>query len=89
MKPNEAILVKHKDFIFAVSRDLIAPNPSNDKVNEVLTSYREIDETAEILAECSTCTNIYKDSFKLIYAYCENVNWFNEPKKVIKKNGNK
>lgn len=79
MKEFESTLLKHKDFIWAVSRDLINPAKGNDKVDEVLKAYHEIDNTVEILAECSTCTNIYKDSFKIILAYCESVNWFNTP----------
>ena len=77
MKEFKSTLLKHKDFIWAVARDLINPSKGNDKVDEVLKAYHEIDNTVEILAECSTCTNIYKDSFKIILAYCESVNWFN------------
>ncbi len=77
MKPHEAILLKHKDFIWATSRDLIAPTKGHDKVNEVLTAYHKIDETVAVLSECSTCQNIYKDSFKIILAYCESEAWFN------------
>ena len=65
---NETLL-KHKDFIYAVAMDLISPNKSNDIVKEVLESYNSIDETAEVLSECATCTNIYKDTFKIILAY--------------------
>ena len=63
------ILLKHKDFIYAVAMDLISPNKSNDIVKEVLESYNSIDATAEVLSECATCTNIYKDTFKIILAY--------------------
>jgi len=63
------ILLKHKDFIYAVAHDLISPNKSNDIVKEVLEAYNSIDATAEVLSECSTCQNIYKDTFKVILAY--------------------
>lgn len=63
------ILLKHKDFIYAVAMDLISPNKSNDIVKEVLEAYNSIDATAEVLSECATCTNIYKDTFKIILAY--------------------
>lgn len=62
-------LIKHKDFIYAVAMDLISPNKSNDIVKEVLEAYNSIDATAEVLSECATCTNIYKDTFKIILAY--------------------
>ena len=84
MKPNEAILVKHKDFIWATTRNLIIPSKGNDKANEILAAYNEIDPTVQVLSECSTCTNIYRDSFKIILAYCESKEWF-KPK--TKKNG--
>ena len=63
------ILLKHKDFIYAVAHDLISPNKSNDIVNEVLAAYNSIDATAEVLSECATCQNIYKDTFKVILSY--------------------
>ena len=63
------ILLKHKDFIYAVAMDLISPNKSNDNVKEILEAYNSIDATAEILSECATCQNIYKDTFKVILAY--------------------
>ena len=63
------ILLKHKDFIYAVAHDLISPNKSNDIVKEVLAAYNSIDATAEVLSECATCQNIYKDTFKIILAY--------------------
>lgn len=89
MKPHEAILLKHKDFIWATIKDLIIPSKGNDKVNEILASYHEIDKTVKVLSECSTCTNIYKDSFKIIWAYCEDKNWFSKVKAdaIIKKLG--
>lgn len=62
-------LIKHKDFIYAVAFDLISPNKSNDIVKEVLEAYNSIDATAEVLSECATCQNIYKDTFKIILAY--------------------
>ena len=67
----KAILLKHYDFIWAVSRDLIRPDSSNIKVKEILKAYHEIDTTVDVLVECSTCVNIYKDAFKLILAYVE------------------
>ena len=63
------ILLKHKDFIYAVAHDLISPNKSNDNVKEILEAYNSIDSTAEVLSECATCQNIYKDTFKVILAY--------------------
>lgn len=63
------ILIKHKDFIYAVAHDLISPNKSNDIVKEILEAYNSIDSTAEVLSECATCQNIYKDTFKIILAY--------------------
>ena len=63
------ILLKHKDFIYAVAMDLISPNKSNDNVKEILEAYNSIDATAEVLSECATCQNIYKDTFKVILAY--------------------
>lgn len=62
-------LIKHKDFIYAVAMDLISPNKSNDIVKEVLEAFNSIDATAEVLSECATCQNIYKDTFKIILAY--------------------
>ena len=67
------ILLKHKDFIYAVAMDLISPNKSNDIVKEVLEAYNSIDATAEVLSECATCTNIYKDTFKIILAYMNQI----------------
>jgi hypothetical protein len=63
------ILLKQKDFIYAVAHDLIRPDGSNDNVKEILAAYHGIDATVETLVECSTCTNIYKDAFKIILAY--------------------
>lgn len=65
------VLLYHKDFIYAVAKDLIRPDNSNDKVKAVLSAIKDIPElnTAEILIECATCTNIYKNSFSLILAY--------------------
>ena len=65
------ILLKHYDFIWAVSKDLIRPDSSNIKVKEILKAYHEIDTTVDVLVECSTCVNIYKDAFKLILAYID------------------
>jgi glycyl-tRNA synthetase (class II) len=67
----KAILLKHYDFIWAVSKDLIRPDSSNVNVKEILKAYHEIDTTVDVLVECSTCVNIYKDAFKLILAYIE------------------
>ena len=63
------ILLKQKDFIYAVAHDLIRPDSSNDNVKEILAAYHGIDATVETLVECSTCVNIYKDAFKIILAY--------------------
>lgn len=63
------ILLKQKDFIYAVAHDLIRPDSSNDNVKEILAAYHGIDATVETLVECSTCTNIYKDAFSVILAY--------------------
>ncbi len=63
------ILLKQGDFIYAVAHDLIRPDSSNDNVKEILAAYHGIDATVETLVECSTCTNIYKDAFKIILAY--------------------
>ena len=62
-------LLKHKDFIEMVARDLIRPDNSNDNVKEILSAYSKIDSTAEILVGCSTCDNKFKDTFKIILAY--------------------
>jgi len=62
-------LIKQRDFIYAVAHDLIRPDSSNDNVKEILAAYHGIDATVETLVECSTCTNIYKDAFKIILAY--------------------
>lgn len=63
------ILLKQRDFIYAVAHDLIRPDSSNDNVKEILAAYHGIDATVETLVECSTCVNIYKDAFKIILAY--------------------
>ena len=63
------ILLKQKDFIYAVAHDLIRPDSSNDNVKEILAAYNTIDATTDVLVECSTCINIYKDAFSLILAY--------------------
>ena len=63
------ILLKQKDFIYAVAHDLIRPDSSNDNVKEILAAYHGIDATVETLVECATCVNIYKDAFKVILAY--------------------
>ncbi len=63
------ILLKQKDFIYAVAHDLIRPDSSNDNVKEILAAYHGIDATTEVLVECSTCVNIYKDAFSVILAY--------------------
>jgi glycyl-tRNA synthetase (class II) len=67
----KATLLKHYDFIWAVSRDLIRPDSSNIKVKEILKAYHEIDTTVDVLVECSTCVNVYKDAFKLILDYID------------------
>ena len=63
------ILLKQRDFIYAVAHDLIRPDSSNDNVKEILAAYHSIDATVETLVECSTCVNIYKDAFSVILAY--------------------
>ena len=63
------ILLKQKDFIYAVAHDLIRPDSSNDNVKEILAAYHGIDATVKTLVECSTCVNIYKDAFSVILAY--------------------
>lgn len=63
------ILLKQRDFIYAVAHDLIRPDSSNDNVKEILAAYHGIDATLETLVECSTCVNIYKDAFSVILAY--------------------
>ena len=69
-------LIKHKDFIKGVALHGLNPQVGNDNVLEVLEAYKTIDSTADVLVECATCNNIYAGTFKLIYAYCESVNWF-------------
>ena len=51
------ILLKHKGFIEMVARDIIRPDESQQVVKDVLAAYSEIDNTAEVLAGCSTCEN--------------------------------
>ena len=63
------MLIKQRDFIYAVAHDLIRPDNSNDNVKEILAAYHGIDATVETLVECSTCVNIYKDAFSVILAY--------------------
>ena len=63
------ILIKQRDFIYAVAHDLIRPDSSNDNVKEILSAYHGIDATVETLVECATCVNIYKDAFSVILAY--------------------
>ena len=76
-------LIKNKDFIKAVALHGLSPQAGNDIVSEVLEAYREIDPTAEVLVECATCNNIYTGTFRIVYAYCESVNWFTQiPKKT-------
>ena len=63
------ILLKQKPFIEQVVADNLRPDSSNDNVKEILEAYHEIDPTAEVLIGCTTCTNMYKEPFKLILAY--------------------
>ena len=63
------ILIKQRDFIYAVAHDLIRPDSSNDNVKEILAAYHGIDATVETLVECATCVNIYKAAFSVILAY--------------------
>ena len=62
-------LLKHKGFIEMVARDIIRPDESQQVVKEVLEAYSKIDNTAEVLVGCSTCENKFKDTFKIILAY--------------------
>ena len=78
MNLTEQTLIKHKDFITVVAKGLVSPNKDHDYVKEILAAYKDIDNTADILAECATCEFIYRNTFKLILAYCEDKNWFNE-----------
>ena len=81
MKAYEAILVKHKDFITGVALLGLNPQRGNDIVTEVLIAYDNVDTTVINQHECATCAEIYKDSFKLILAYCNSKNWFKLEKK--------
>ena len=69
-------LIKNKDFIIGVA--LLGNSPQNDNIylKEVFESYNSIDSTVEVLAECSTCQKPYEKPFKIILAYCESKNWF-------------
>lgn len=80
-------LIKQKNFIEGVALHGLNPQQGNDNVISILDAYKEIDSTAEVLAECATCKNIYTGTFRIIYAYCESVNWFET--KNITKNGKK
>jgi hypothetical protein len=82
MKEHELILVKHKDFITSVALLGASPQRGNDIVTEILNAYHLIDETIIDQSECATCDNIYRNSFKVILAYCESINWFQEEKKI-------
>ena len=62
-------LLKHKGFIEMVARDIIRPDESQQVVKDVLEAYSKIDSTAEVLVGCSTCENKFKDTFKIILAY--------------------
>ena len=62
-------LLKHKGFIEMVARDIIRPDESQQAVKDVLEAYSKIDSTAEVLVGCSTCENKFKDTFKIILAY--------------------
>lgn len=84
MKAFETILLKHKDFIEQVAKGNLAPQLKNDIVTEIINAYSNIDNTIEVLAECATCQYIYQNSFKIILAYCQSVNWFEV---VVKKVG--
>jgi trimethylamine:corrinoid methyltransferase-like protein len=70
-------LLKHKGFIEMVARDIIRPDESQQIVKDVLEAYSKIDSSAEILVGCSTCENKFKDTFKIILAY---INELERPK---------
>jgi hypothetical protein len=74
-------LLKHKGFIEMVARDIIRPDASQQVVKEVLAAYSKIDNTVEVLAECSTCANKYQKSFSIILAYLNNPEEKPKPKK--------
>lgn len=73
MKPIE-ILNSKLDFIKGVALYSTNPQKGNDNVMAVLNAYNTIDPTVQVLSECATCNEIYKDSFKIILAYLENEN---------------
>ena len=73
-------LLKHKGFIEMVARDIIRPDESQQVVKDVLAAYSEIDNTAEVLAGCSTCENKFKDTFKIILAYMNKPSEDEKPK---------
>jgi len=72
-------LEKNRGFIEMVARDIIRPDSSQQLVKDVLDAYSKIDDTVEVLAECSTCENKYKKSFSIILAY------MNKPKETKSK----
>jgi len=76
---NTQILLKHKDFIYAVARLGLSPQHDNTILKEVIEAYDEIDPTvgSVALSMCATCSKPYENAFKTILAYCENENWFN------------
>lgn len=78
------ILLKYRDFITMIARDLLRPQLGNDKVVEILTAFNQIDTTVEMLTECSTCQHIYTTPFKIILAYCEDKNWFTTTETITK-----
>lgn len=69
-------LIKNKEFIIGVALYGNSPQKDNIHLKEVFEAYNSIDNTVETLAECSTCNEPYKNAFKIILAYCESKNWF-------------
>lgn len=76
MKPHEAILIKNKEFIEGVALHGNSPQADNSTALSIITAYNDIDSTVEVLHGCASCNNIFLNSFKIILAYCQSVNWF-------------
>lgn len=72
------ILIKNKEVITAVALYKLNPDKSSTVIKEILEAYKEIDNTLEALHGCATCQHPFENSFKVILAYCDSVNWFNE-----------
>ncbi len=83
-------LKKNKEFIIGVALYGNSPQKDNIHLQEVFEAYNSIDSTVEVLAECATCNQPYKNSFKIILAYCESQNWFeNDTTSTSKTTANK